>query len=141
MKFGVIGLGRIGGGLSLQAMEKGHQVVGYSLSGEELKNLKSKGLEPSDSVGDLAKKLKSPRIVFLYIPHGKPMDEVCMEIKQHLEKDDILIDGGNSHWKKSISRHEEFKELGIHFMDCGTSGGVEGARDGACFMVGGDTEA
>ena len=64
-----------------------------------------------------------------------------MEIKQHLEKDDILIDGGNSHWKKSISRHEEFKELGIHFMDCGTSGGVEGARDGACFMVGGDTEA
>ena len=141
MKFGVIGLGRIGGNLSLQAMKKGHHVVGFSKSDEELNNLKLKGLEPADSVQNLVKKLNSPRIIFLYIPHGEPMTEVCAEIKNHLEDGDILIDGGNSHWKKSVRRYEEFRKQGVHFLDCGTSGGVEGAISGACFMIGGDEEA
>ncbi len=141
MKFGVIGLGRMGGNLSLQAMEKGHQVVGYSKSEQELEALVPKGLEPADSIQDLVGKLKPPRVAFLYIPHGKPTDEVCAETKNHLEKGDLLVDGGNSHWKDSMSRYEEFKEKGIHFLDCGTSGGVDGARRGACFMVGGDAEA
>jgi len=141
MNFGIIGLGRIGGNLSLQAIEKGHQVVGYSKSDKELNNLESKGLDPADSVRKLVKKLSPPRIVFLYIPHGNPTEEVCEEIKQYLENGDILIDGGNSHWKKSVCRYEEFRKLGIHFLDCGTSGGIEGAHSGACFMVGGDVEA
>lgn len=141
MKFGVIGLGRIGGSLSLQAIKKGHHVVGYSKPEEELEALKSKGLDPVDSVQSLVMKLDSPRVVFLYIPHGKPVTDVSEELKQYLQKGDILIDGGNSHWKDSMSRYEEFRELGIHFLDCGTSGGVEGASNGACFMVGGDEEA
>ena len=141
MRFGIIGLGRIGGNLSLQAMEKGHQVVGYSKSDKELKDLGSKGLEPAYSVRDFVKKLDSPRIVFLYIPHGKPLDDVCAEMKNHLQKGDILIDGGNSHWVGSALRYKEFRKLGVHFLDCGTSGGLEGARNGVCFMVGGDSEA
>jgi 6-phosphogluconate dehydrogenase len=138
---GMIGLGKIGGNLSLQAMEKGHQVVGYSKSEEELNALAEKGLDPARSIQSLVEKLKSPRIVLLYVPSGDPTDEVCKELKQYLNSGDIVIDGGNSHWKKSVGRYEEFKEKRIHFLDCGTSGGVEGARKGACFMVGGDAVA
>ena len=138
---GMIGLGRIGGNLSLHAMKKGHQVVGYSKSDEELSALAKEGLDPAKSIQSLVEKLKSPRIVFLYVPSGDPTDEVCRELKQYLESGDIVVDGGNSHWKKSVSRYEEFKGQGVHFLDCGTSGGVEGARNGACFMVGGDSVA
>jgi len=141
MKFGMIGLGRIGGSLSLHAMKKGHQVVGYSKSEEELKYLESKGLVPADSVQSLVEKLDPPRIVFLYIPHGNPVEDICVKLKQYLEDGDILVDGGNSHWKESVRRHEELRERGIHFLDCGTSGGIEGALSGACFMVGGDAKA
>ena len=141
MKFGIIGLGRIGGNLSLQAMGKGHEVVGHSKSIEELKSLELQGLEPAESIENLILKLDSPRIVFLYIPHGNPVEEVCAEIKKYLEPGDIIIDGGNSHWKKSISRYKEFKKQDVHFLDCGTSGGIEGAISGACFMVGGEKEA
>ena len=141
MKFGIIGLGRIGGNLSLHAMGKGHEVVGHSKSIEELKSLELQGLEPAESIENLILKLDSPRIVFLYIPHGNPVEDVCGELKQCLGKGDILIDGGNSHWKDSICRYEEFRKRGIYFLDCGTSGGVEGAISGACFMIGGDEEA
>lgn len=141
MKFGIIGLGRIGGGLSLQAIKKGHHVVGFSKSDNELNNLEKKGLDPAHSVQELLEKLDPPRIVFLYIPHGKPVKDICSELKNSLEKGDVLIDGGNSHWKESIARYNEFIERGIYFLDCGTSGGIEGAIKGACFMVGGDEKA
>ncbi len=141
MKFGIIGLGRIGGSLSLQAVKKGHHVIGYSKSEAELNDLRMKGVDTVDSVQSVVKKLSSPRIIFLYIPHGSPVEGVCEELKQCLEKGDILIDGGNSHWKDSVGRYGEFRKLGIHFLDCGTSGGIEGAINGACFMVGGNKEA
>ncbi len=138
---GMIGLGRIGGSLSRQAMEKGHQVVGYSKSDEEISVLAKEGLEPAETIQALVEKLVSPRIIFLYIPHGDPTMEVCNELKRFLRSGDIVVDGGNSHWKQSVTRYEEFKKLKIHFLDCGTSGGIEGARKGACFMVGGDEVA
>ena len=138
---GMIGLGKIGGSLSRQAMEKGHQVVGYSKSDEELGALAKEGLEPAETIQALVEKLVSPRIIFLYIPHGDPTMEVCNELKRFLTSGDIVVDGGNSHWKQSVKRYEEFKELKIYFLDCGTSGGIKGAREGACFMVGGDEVA
>ena len=141
MKFGIIGLGRIGGNLSLQAIEKGHQVVGYSLSQKELDSFSQKGMVTVPTVNDLVKKLKPPRIIFLYIPHGDPMDSVTLELMENLESGDIVVDGGNSFWKKSVKRYADFKGQGIQFLDCGTSGGIEGARKGACFMVGGDKAA
>jgi 6-phosphogluconate dehydrogenase len=121
-------------------MEKGHQVVGYSRTETELKSLGAKGLEPAYSIKEFVEKLDSPRIVFLYVPHGKPLDGVCADLKIHLQKGDILVDGGNSHWKGSVRRYKEFQELGVCFLDCGTSGGLEGARNGVCLMVGGDSE-
>jgi len=141
MNFGIIGLGRIGGNLALQAIEKGHHVVGYSKSDEEMNSLAKEGIEPAKSIQSLVEKLESPRIIFIYIPHGTPTEEVCEELNQYLESGDIIVDGGNSHWKTSVSRYEKFKEKGIHFLDCGTSGGIEGACNGACFMVGGDSVA
>ena len=141
MKFGIIGLGRIGGNLSLQAIEKGHQVVGHSLSQKELNSLSQKGIVTAPTISDLVHKLKPPRIVFLYIPHGNPMDLVTLELMESLKSGDIVVDGGNSFWKKSVERYASFKERGIKFLDCGTSGGIEGARKGACFMVGGDKAA
>jgi 6-phosphogluconate dehydrogenase len=141
MDCGIIGLGRIGGNLSLHAMKKGHNVVGYSKSDEELNRLAKEGLEPAKSIQSLVGKLESPRIIFIYIPHGSPTEEVCKELNQYLEIGDIVVDGGNSHWKTSVSRYEKFKEKGVHFLDCGTSGGIEGAENGACFMVGGDAVA
>ena len=142
MKFGIIGLGRIGGNLALQAIEKEHQVVGHSLSQKELDSLSQKGMVTALTVSDLIHKLKPPRIVFLYIPHGDPMDSVTRELMENLQSGDIIVDGGNSFWKK-ISRKicRVLKSRGIQFLDCGTSGGVEGARRGACFMVGGDKAA
>ena len=138
MRFGIIGLGRIGGNMALQAIEKGHQVVGYSASKKELDDLSLKGLDSAYSIKEFVKKLKTLRMVFLYVPHGKPLNDICVEMKNHLQNNDILVDGGNSHWKNSICLQKEFKEFGIHFLDCGTSGGVEGARNGVCLMVGGD---
>jgi 6-phosphogluconate dehydrogenase len=141
MKFGIIGLGRIGGNLSLQAIEKGHQVVGYSLSQKELDSFSQKGMVTVPTVNDLVNKLKPPRIIFIYIPHDDPMDSVTLELMENLESGDIVVDGGNSFWKKSVKRYADFKDQGIQFLDCGTSGGIEGARKGACFMVGGDKAA
>ena len=91
MKFGIIGLGRIGGNLSLHAMGKGHEVVGHSKSIEELKSLELQGLEPAESIENLILKLDSPRIVFLYIPHGNPVEEVCAEIKNIWNLEILLL--------------------------------------------------
>jgi 6-phosphogluconate dehydrogenase len=141
MKFGIIGLGRIGGGLALQSLEKGQQVVGYNRSEEATKALAKDGLEPAFSLAELVRKLEPPRILFIYVPHGEPTDKTVAELKRLLKPGDIVVDGGNSHWKESVRHYEELKSAGISFLDVGTSGGVSGARQGACFMAGGDADA
>jgi 6-phosphogluconate dehydrogenase len=77
----------------------------------------------------------------MYVPHGAPTDEVCDRTGPLLSPGDILIDGGNSHWKDSQRRHRTMAEAGVYFLDVGTSGGIKGAREGACFMAGGDRPA
>lgn len=141
MKFGIIGLGRIGGSLALQAMEKGHQVVGYNRSPQATRKLAEDGLEPAFALDDLVRELDSPRIILIFVPDGEPTDQVISELKGRLQEGDVAADGGNSHWKDSVRHYEELKARGIRFLDVGTSGGVEGARRGACFMVGGDAGA
>lgn len=139
-EFGVVGLGRMGGNLALQALEKGMKVVGYTLGGAGAE-FKKAGLIDIDSLEGFQKHLSSPRAIFVYIPAGPNVDEVFDQIAKNLQKGDILIDGGNSYWGDSIHRFERMQKKGIHFIDLGTSGGVEGARNGACFMVGGEKEA
>ena len=140
-EFGVIGLGCMGGDLALQAIEKGWRVVGYNRSPERTRALARKGLVAASSLAELIGELKPPRIVLIYVPHGEPTRQMIAELKGCLQKGDVVGDGGNSKWTDSLQHYAELKPGGISFLDIGTSGGVEGARHGACFMVGGDKEA
>ena len=140
MKLGIIGLGRMGGNLALQAIEKDHEVVGYTKSGEK-KELADAGVSFAGSPAGLVEALEAPRVVFVYVPAGEPTEETVSELGEHLQPGDVVVEAGNSHWEDSKRRYALLRELGIHFLDCGTSGGVGGARRGACFMVGGDEEA
>jgi 6-phosphogluconate dehydrogenase len=141
MNSGVIGLGRMGANISRQALDRGHHVVGYDRADANRAAMATEGVESASSLEELAQKLERPRVVFLYVPHGAPTEEVCNALAATLSADDIVVDGGNSHWKDSARRHELFKAQSIRFLDMGTSGGVSGARRGACFMVGGPREA
>jgi 6-phosphogluconate dehydrogenase len=141
MKFGIVGLGRMGANLARHALEKGHQVVGYDSGQAAGELLTREGLEPAASVEDLVSKLAPPRIVFIYVPHGEPTESVCHALRRELTAGDIVADGGNSHWADSQRHHAFFADAGVRFLDVGTSGGISGARTGACFMVGGEREA
>ena len=136
-EFGVVGLGRMGGNLALQAMEKGIKVVGLDLRGAP-SELREAGLVETKSYGGFRETLSSPRAVFVHIPAGPAVDRVLDDLALALERGDILVDAGNSYWGDSIRRHSRLQERGIHLVDLGTSGGVEGARHGACFMAGGE---
>ena len=136
-EFGVIGLGRMGGNLSLQALKKGMRVAGFTLEGPPPELVKS-GLVEVKQVKDFSSALSGPRAVFLYVPAGPAVDLLIEELGTALSAGDVVVDGGNSYWGDSIRRHGRLKKRGIHFVDLGTSGGVSGAMNGACFMAGGE---
>lgn len=140
MEFGMVGLGKMGGNLSIQAMKKGFRVVGYTKGGAS-KELLTAGLEEITSLSGFKDKLKAPRVVFLYIPAGPEIDKTLDDLAANLDEGDIVADGGNSYWGDSIRRHARMEAGGIRFVDLGTSGGVDGAREGACFMAGGNEDA
>jgi 6-phosphogluconate dehydrogenase len=141
MRFGIIGLGRMGANMARAAIEHGHGVVGTDHDPGVTGGLADEGVEPASSAQDLVARLQAPRVVFIYVPHGAPTEQVCEDLRALLAPEDIVVDGGNSHWEDSRRHHTEFAAQGIRFLDMGTSGGVWGARHGACFMVGGDRDA
>ena len=129
----------MGGNLALQALEKGYKVVGYDLHQQE--DLQKQGLEQGASLEKMLEKLSSPKMIFIYVPAGAVIDRILEQLSTLILSGDIVIDGGNSYWGDSIKRAQKLKEQGVYFVDCGTSGGVDGARKGACFMAGGEAEA
>lgn len=139
MELGIIGLGKMGGNLALQCIEKGIRVVGKTRRPKP--KLTEKGVKVVGDYDEFVGSLKPPRVIFLSLPAGPTIDKVLNELVPHLNRGDVIIEGGNSYYKDSIRRQAALLKLGIHFVDCGTSGGVEGARYGACFMVGGKPEA
>jgi 6-phosphogluconate dehydrogenase len=139
-ELGIVGLGRMGGGLALQALTKGIRVVGYTQSGAG-RELVEAGLEEVGDPGGFRTALAARRAVLLYVPAGPAVDQLLETLAGVLEPGDVLVDGGNSYWGDSIRRHDRLRERGIDLVDLGTSGGVEGARHGACFMAGGDAAA
>jgi 6-phosphogluconate dehydrogenase len=141
MRFGIVGLGRMGANIARHALERGHQVVGHDPNEEARAALEGEGVESAASLVELTATLGGPRVILLYVPHGEITDRVVTDLLGLLDEDDILVDGGNSHWMDSRRRHAAFADKGIRFLDMGTSGGIEGARTGACFMVGGPREA
>lgn len=137
MKIGFIGLGNMGYRMVENLLDKKYNVVVYNRSLGPVKNIAKKGAIPSYSVDSFVKNLSKPRIIILMITAGKPVDEVLNKLVPFLSKGDILIDGGNSYYEDSIKRFQKLKKHGIHFLDMGVSGGLNGARNGASLMIGG----
>jgi len=135
MKLGIIGLGKMGSNLAINALEQKIQVVGKARSRKP--DLQKIGIAVVDNYKDFVSFLDKPRVIYLSLPAGPTVDSVLRELSHFLEKGDVVMDGGNSFYLDSIRREKEFRDKGIHFLDCGTSGGIDGARHGACFMIGG----
>ncbi|TCI29670.1 decarboxylating 6-phosphogluconate dehydrogenase [Exiguobacterium sp. SL-10] len=136
MQIGLIGLGKMGYNLALNLSDHGHTVVGTDVG-----DVKTDAFEIVPTLEDVVAKLETPRVVWAMVPAGDITEAVLAELLEKLEPGDIVIDGGNSNYKLSVARAEQFAEKQIAFFDCGTSGGTEGARNGACTMVGGDADA
>jgi 6-phosphogluconate dehydrogenase len=138
MKLGMVGLGKMGFNLVLNLLENGHEVVAFDINKDLMKDIEEKGAQTAPDYKALVDKLPQPRVIWLMIPAGDLIDQVIAGFTPYLEDGDILIDGGNSNYKDTVRRANMLSEAGIHFMDVGTSGGMEGARNGACTMIGGD---
>ncbi|MFX3673604.1 MAG: phosphogluconate dehydrogenase (NAD(+)-dependent, decarboxylating) [Paenisporosarcina sp.] len=140
MKVGLIGLGKMGLNLGKNLIDNKHDVVAFDVNSDAVEEMKKYGVEGATSLEELVTSLTIPRILWVMVPHTV-VDSVLQEISPFLESGDIVIEAGNSHYKESIRRYGKLKESGVHYMDAGTSGGTEGARQGACYMIGGDPEA
>lgn len=140
MELGMIGLGKMGMNMVFRLLEGGHKVVVFNrtLSKEEIAI--NKGAIGSNSIKEFVSKLETPRVIWLMVPSGQPTDDMLNEVLQYTQKGDIIIDGGNSYYKDSIKRAGLCAEKGIEFMDCGTSGGIWGLKNGYCSMIGGKDE-
>lgn len=140
MKIGLVGLGKMGFQLALNMKDHGIDVIAYDVSSDAVKQIQAQGIEGADSYATLIRALPHPRVIWLMVPSGPVVDKVLMTIQPLLLQGDIVIDGGNSLYLDSIRRFETLQKVGVHFVDVGTSGGTEGARHGACLMVGGEPE-
>jgi 6-phosphogluconate dehydrogenase len=141
MNIGFIGLGKMGFGMVEHLLEFGHRVVVHDLSEDAVRRLTERGAVQARSLQHLVGELDTPRIVWVMVPAGSAVDSVLDGLIPFLRKGDIVIDGGNSHYKETVSRSARLDRDGIHLLDAGTSGGLEGARHGSCIMVGGPREA
>lgn len=134
---GVIGLGKMGAGLAEQLLCKGYAVSVWNRSAEPRMRLKAMGATASDSIAQLVSSLPAPRVIWMMLPNGV-VGETAEQLLPLLSKGDSVIDGGNSFYKDSMRRAADFAARGVSFLDVGVSGGPEGARTGACLMVGGE---
>ena len=137
MQIGVVGLGRMGANMVRRLLKAGHECVVFDLSPEVVQELVAERAVGSSSLQDFVKKLTKPRAVWLMVP-AAVVDKTIADVLPHLERDDILIDGGNSYYADDIRRAGELASKGIHYVDVGTSGGVWGLERGYCMMIGGE---
>ncbi|MGM1045825.1 MAG: phosphogluconate dehydrogenase (NAD(+)-dependent, decarboxylating) [Bacillota bacterium] len=140
MKIGLIGLGKMGFNLMQNLVRHDHQVAAYDVNPELVQQSAEHGAEGASSLENMVAKLPAPRIVWMMVPAGAIVESVIESITPLLQAGDILIDGGNSHYKESIARAEKLAAQSIHYFDAGTSGGMEGAHNGGCFMIGGNPD-
>ncbi|MGM0125988.1 6-phosphogluconate dehydrogenase (decarboxylating) [Enterococcus sp. AZ194] len=138
MEVGIVGLGKMGLNLALNLNEHQHEVKGFDSSVEVSKVAESHGVAVYPSLENMLNAFSERRIIWLMLPSGQITENVLQVLLQQLRPNDIVIEGGNSNFKDSIRRAAEFKEKGINYLDCGTSGGISGARNSACLMIGGD---
>jgi 6-phosphogluconate dehydrogenase len=141
MQLGMIGLGRMGANIVRRIMRDGHTAVVYDRDPAAVAALVAEGAVGADSLADLAAKMAAPRNVWIMVPAGAITESVVNELGGLLDRGDTMIDGGNSYYRDDIRRSESLRPQGIHYVDCGTSGGVWGLDRGYSLMIGGDDEA
>jgi 6-phosphogluconate dehydrogenase len=138
MQLGMIGIGRMGGNMARRLMRAKHEVLVYDPVTQTRESFANEtGAFVADSIEHLVSALRPPRVVWLMVP-AAAVEEVVGEVARHLERDDTIVDGGNSYYVDDIRRARELASRGIHYVDCGTSGGVWGLERGYCLMIGGE---
>jgi 6-phosphogluconate dehydrogenase len=142
MELAIVGLGRMGMNMLERLAKDGHTVYGYDTSADKMPEVAKRGGKGvTDLHAAVDNQQQSPKVVWIMVPQGKPVDDTLATLKKVLSKGDIVIDGGNSYFKDSVRRGKELEEAGLHYIDCGTSGGVWGLKEGYCLMMGGDPDA
>jgi 6-phosphogluconate dehydrogenase len=138
MQLGMIGLGRMGGNIVRRLMQKGHDCVVFDQKAKATSKFAEEGATAGNDLADLICKLSKPRAVWVMLPAGQITEDTVEQLSKLLEKGDIIIDGGNSFYKDDVRRARALAAKGIHYVDCGTSGGIWGKDRGYCLMIGGD---
>lgn len=140
MHVGMVGLGRMGLNMARRLKQGGHIVTAYNKTPWKTEEAEKEGIQGAYSLSALVSGMSAPRVVWLMIPAGKPVDDTIAALKALLSEGDIIVDGGNSFYKDALRRAESLLEAGIRFADVGVSGGVWGLKEGYCLMAGGDKE-
>jgi 6-phosphogluconate dehydrogenase len=141
MTLGMVGLGRMGANMVRRILRDGHNAVVFDTNPDNVSALVAEGATGADSLADLANKMEGPRHVWIMVPAGHITESVVHQLADVLDEDDVIIDGGNSYYRDDIRHSQMVAEKGLHFVDCGTSGGVWGLERGYCLMIGGDDRA
>ena len=139
MQLGMIGLGRMGANLVRRLLREGHRCVVHDRDASAVADLTEHGATPTADVAGLVRALDSPRVLWVMVPAGA-VEDVLDELVELVEPDDVIVDGGNSYYRDDLRRAERFGAKGVHYVDCGTSGGVWGLERGYCLMLGGESE-
>jgi 6-phosphogluconate dehydrogenase len=140
MKLAMIGLGKMGMNMARRLMQGNHDIIAFDLSKAAVEEIAAEGASGAASLQQVVKMLSGPRIVWLMLPAGKPVEDTIRQLKELLSPEDIIIDGGNTYYKDDLRRYQTLKETGIRYMDVGVSGGVWGLKIGYCMMMGGDKD-
>lgn len=141
MDIGLIGLGKMGSNLALNLRDHGHNVIGFDLNKEARNKVLEEGVDVVDNLDDLLLKLPKRKVIWVMVPSGEPTEQMIDSLRKKLSAQDIIIEAGNSNYRDSMRRYELVHEENLCYLDVGTSGGMSGARNGACLMIGGDEEA
>jgi 6-phosphogluconate dehydrogenase len=136
MQLAMIGLGRMGGNMVERLLKGGHKVVVYDRDADAVAASVAKGASGAKNLADLVRQVATPRVIWIMVPAGQPVEDTIAELEPQLARGDILIDGGNSNFKDTIRRADTLVPKGIEFVDAGTSGGIWGLTVGYCLMVG-----
>lgn len=141
MQLAMIGLGKMGGNMVERLLRGGHTVVAFDRAADTVQKYAKLGAAAAASLAEVVQQLEAPRVIWIMVPAGAPVDETIEELRPALTEGDILIDGGNSNFHETIRRAHALREQGIQFIDSGTSGGIWGLENGYCLMVGGEKRA
>jgi len=136
MQLAMIGLGRMGGNMTERLLKGGHKVVVYDRSPDAVKKSTAQGATGASDLAAVVSQLTTPRIIWIMVPAGQPVDDTITTLLPHLSKGDVIIDGGNSNFHDTMRRGKDLQPHGIDFIDAGTSGGVWGLENGYCLMIG-----